>query len=309
MPFLNFLSIYTFREHHPDWKIIFIKPKDEAKAEGKWDTGEHSIELVDDPEIDYSKFVGRYVDETWQFDFTELLAENLEVNDVHKADVLRPHLMHTYGGVWSDMDILFLQPMETLDLSARTWFVNTKDRTRDMCLEDGALCEPAANKDIDMVVSHYHLSLGDGDTTPVWRTGMFWSTKDNPVFKKIAKKSIENLNTAAYQSAGPDAIGKLWPKLEDLKEEFPDLKLANMQECNFYPYHFNGVSLFFKGSRFNLRGSRSIRPNTVGIHWYNGNRYSKALGGLSERAWKKNTQYIYTIKPYRKIYNELTHEK
>ena len=95
MPFLNFLSIYTFREHHPDWKIIFIKPKDEAKAEGKWDTGEHSIELVDDPEIDYSKFVGRYVDETWQFDFTELLAENLEVNDVHKADVLRPHLMHT----------------------------------------------------------------------------------------------------------------------------------------------------------------------------------------------------------------------
>ena len=72
MPFLNFLSIYTFREHHPDWKIIFIKPKDEAKAEGKWDTGEHSIELVDDPEIDYSKFVGRYVDETWQFDFTEI---------------------------------------------------------------------------------------------------------------------------------------------------------------------------------------------------------------------------------------------
>jgi hypothetical protein len=321
MPFLNFLTIFSFREHNPDWKIIFIRPSDKANVKGEWVSPEHESAIRDQSGIDYSEHVGEYADEVWQFDFKEILGDNLEVNDVHKADVIRPYLMHKYGGVWSDCDIFFLKPMSALNLSEHVWRIQGKELPESMTVKIGRCLVdiPVELENIDAAVSHYEIynekgdfnqftGMGDGSPNPhykgIWRTGMFWSSPDNPMFKKILEKSVECLDTGQYQSAGPHAIAALWARLQELKNDFPDLNVANFPEQSIYPYTFNGMTLFWKTNKFNLRARQSIKENTIGIHWFNGNIFSKKYAGIDSRTWGKNTTYTETIKKYKGLYEK-----
>jgi hypothetical protein len=202
------------------------------------------------------------------------------------------------------------------------WFVQSKAAAEALLPEyRGSLVEgPIKLEDVDVALSHYEVWSGEGKTWPeeiscnkhykgIWRTGMFWSSKDNPIFKKIADKAIENFNEKEYQSAGPDAIGQIWARLSDLKEEFPEQTVVNFSEHQFYPYTFNGMTLFWKTSKFNLRAKQAIRENTIGIHWFNGNIFSKKYAGIDSKTWGKSTTYQQNIKRYKRLYDKLTYEK
>ena len=47
------------------------------------------------------------------FDCNEICVDN-DLNEIHKSDFIRYYLLHKFGGVWSDMDILYIKPIHQL---------------------------------------------------------------------------------------------------------------------------------------------------------------------------------------------------
>ena len=106
MPYLNFLSILSFRKLNPDWKINLYTSPNRESTRPPWQTGEQSIEYTG---RDYFSDAAEIADQVYEFDFPRELN-----HDVHKADFMRIYLMNSFGGLWSDFDVLYVQSIDTL---------------------------------------------------------------------------------------------------------------------------------------------------------------------------------------------------
>ena len=108
LPYLRYLTIDSFIKFNPEWEIIFIIPKILSNVltwQGK------QFERNDLKYIDYMseiyKLEGKNKLKVEIFDF-ETIGINNNLNEVHKSDYLRYYLLYSRGGVWSDMDIYFM---------------------------------------------------------------------------------------------------------------------------------------------------------------------------------------------------------
>ena len=108
LSYLRALSVMSFHKLNPDWEIKVWVPSVVSKKK-PWTSGEQ-------PEYytghDYLQNLLSFVCEV---DFPSIGIPN-DTPEVHKADLLRWYLMGEYGGIWSDMDILFVKPVPRLDL-------------------------------------------------------------------------------------------------------------------------------------------------------------------------------------------------
>lgn len=109
MPLLNFLTVVSFRHHHPCWRIK-IYTGTACRTEMKWSTHEHDDRFVTD--IDYFPKLSDYGVEIVSIDEwieTEGLVDH---HFIHQSDMLRIYQLWKEGGVWSDFDILYIKSIE-----------------------------------------------------------------------------------------------------------------------------------------------------------------------------------------------------
>jgi len=92
-----------------------------------------------------------------------------KISEVHKSDFLRLHLLSTMGGLWSDMDIFYLKPMETL-------YFNVED-----------------NKNIETFYCDHNYGHS---------IGFLMASQNNKFFKKLIEISKEEYNPTFYQAMG-----------------------------------------------------------------------------------------------------------
>lgn len=99
LPYLRYLSVYSFKKYNPDWKIKLYVPE---KAYGKmsWTSNEQKYTVETNDAFDLLKDVD-----------IEIVPHNNEISEVIKSDLLRWHLLSVYGGLWSDMDIIYFKPV------------------------------------------------------------------------------------------------------------------------------------------------------------------------------------------------------
>jgi hypothetical protein len=112
LSFLQHLTIVSFKKHNPNWKIFLWMPKVINPILPTWET----VEQVE-------RYIGQdYLEETKKLckvktiDFEKLGASRL--HEVQKSDFIRWHILYKYGGVWSDMDILYVKPLPDLEFDA-----------------------------------------------------------------------------------------------------------------------------------------------------------------------------------------------
>lgn len=113
LSFLNLLSVKSFKELNPDWTVKLYEPKfrhNNISWVGYTQKEKYS-------NINYLQYVYKYCDEIIEVDLEELNFRN-DVSEVYKSDFLRWFLLSTEGGLWSDMDVLYIKPMHMLDLVA-----------------------------------------------------------------------------------------------------------------------------------------------------------------------------------------------
>lgn len=174
MPYLRYLSALSFKRLNPDWKIILWTS--EVKSQIRtWNTCELNYEQNWD---DYSEIFMGLCDKINTVDFSK----NNDISEVHKSDLLRCWVLNKYGGVYSDTDIVYFNPISELSINN----------------------EGNQNVETFFCICDYGHS-----------TGFLMASKGSEFFGRVFHEACK-VDIVRYQSLGPDLFNKLFPTIESI---------------------------------------------------------------------------------------------
>ena len=170
--YLNFLTIESFNKYHDNWDIRIHYPK-KKNDNIDWHTPEQKLKMTCK---DYFKNLKQF--ENVSYHEIDIDVDFLkDASEVIKSDYCRYYLLYTYGGIWSDFDILYIN--------------NIEDIIKD---------------DVNNVI--FRCQLGNHKYYPI---GLFCSKKDSKLFDFILKQCKNFYNKDEYQTIG----ATMWNKLFD----------------------------------------------------------------------------------------------
>lgn len=238
LPFLRYMSVYSFKKMNPDWDIKFYKPLKLNRAT-KWG-GKQFEAIARVPQVNYDqKLIHDLGVRPIVFDFNAIGLDN-NLNEVHKSDFLRYHLLHKYGGVWADMDILFIKPMEKL-----------------LCNERGSEAS-----------SFIYYGQDERDIKE-HAIGFLMGEKGNKYFGDVFAESKKNFKPKDYQGAGADLLNRKFGS-SVLGSKYTDTEFLDKSAV----YAINHIDHEFLYDKCNLD---LLDDNSVGVHWYGGSLKVKNL--------------------------------
>ena len=141
LPYLRYLTIYSFYKFNPDWEIRFYYPKYPYTI-NTWKSKEQRYKFIGK---DYYAELRKLPIKIIEFDMKNIGISN-DISEVFKSDYLRWFLLATVGGLWSDMDIIYFKPMNTL--------INNKEEKKEIDTLISICKEGYRNK------FKYHHSIG-----------------------------------------------------------------------------------------------------------------------------------------------------
>ena len=229
LPFLNYLTLYSFHKFNPDWEIRYYTPLHRC-IHRTWKGNENKHFFIGG---DYS-YLLRYIPMTRIVFSFETIGWGEQMSEVFKADILRYYLLSKDGGLWSDMDIMYFAPMTSLE-------TNTEE-----------------NKDIDTIVSLH----------PIYKhsIGFFLSSPKNSYYQYLSKKQLQTWNSENYQSIGSEMINDSFPNLETIKRKFPELYPINMPIKTVYAYDAMDVPAIYISNDMSKYDISSIGLHWYGGH-------------------------------------------
>ncbi|MHA2084458.1 MAG: hypothetical protein ACXABD_11950 [Candidatus Thorarchaeota archaeon] len=121
LSFLRWMSMHSFSALNPDWTLKLHITTDQAGANWSWTNNKQQFEA------------GDYRRRLHEVDRLEIVEETdfPGIHGVHQSDILRNRYLSEEGGLWSDVDIIYCNPMAAL-------FCNVKDNAE----YDTGLCRP-----------------------------------------------------------------------------------------------------------------------------------------------------------------------
>jgi len=200
MSFMRFMSLYSFCKLNPDWKVkLHVPPQPFGKI--TWSTGENA-DVYNGPDY-YPEINKLPVEEHLIDDFPQKIAGK---PDVMRSDFYRWKLLATAGGMWFDMDILFIKPISELNFDENC---NT------------------------LVSIHPYKAIGVMGASP-----------QNDFFKRVHAKAT-TATGGGYQSLGSMLLND-WSRIEAVKSSFKKLCVVNLPNSAFYHIGCGRISDFYK---------------------------------------------------------------
>lgn len=252
LSYMKYLTVVSFSKLNPEWNISIYYPRNICKIDG-WDGFEQKS---------YCYQGDDYFNKLSEIKNVKLIEIkfNKEIDclsEVHKSDLLRLELLASIGGVWSDFDIFYLQPITKL-------FFNQQKQTKDTLI-----CYN--------VVQHYH------------SIGFLMSGGNNKFYAKLkdlALYNIKDINSLQYQNIGRDLYNYFFrydaKKTLDFSIKY-NVKIGNIPFNTIYPFQWNQINLIFGNQEL------SLPEDTIGIHWFAGsNKTSKYENIINEENIKWN---------------------
>lgn len=127
LPYVRFKTVESFIRLNPDWKVMFWYPT-VSSSHITWET----------KELDYKVSCKDYLPVLMDLpiikntiDFDQIGFYN-EVPENFKSDFIRTYLLSSYGGVWSDMDIIYIKAIDKLEVNIK----ENKDKDSFVCISD-----------------------------------------------------------------------------------------------------------------------------------------------------------------------------
>jgi len=202
LSYLRYLTIETFHHYNPDWEIRLYYPQSfnkkyswvgkEQKYKSKW--------------IDWFPMIDSTVYKMIPISWDDSIYKNM--SEVHRSDYIRLTLLSSIGGLWSDMDILFIKSINQLA-------INTPK-----------------NSDVETVMctNYYGHSIG-----------FMMASQNNEVFGNLEQNALKVYDTKEYQSMGAELYNKLYPSIEDI----PNMIQLGMNTV--YSYNCSQLKYIFDG--------------------------------------------------------------
>ena len=108
---LHYLTIYSLHKYNPNLDIIIYTDENPQNILREWNTSEHSIDIQ--KKVLLSKLIEinptkiRLIPINFQKEYN--FDNNISI--IYKADFTRIAKLYEHGGIWFDMDILFIKPI------------------------------------------------------------------------------------------------------------------------------------------------------------------------------------------------------
>jgi hypothetical protein len=237
MPYIRYLSALSFKRLNPDWEIIIWTSQVKSKVR-TWNSFELNYAENWD---DWTEKFYELSDEFHAVDFKDFGVSN-NISEVHKSDLLRYWILNTYGGVYSDTDIVYFNPI--VDLSVN-------------CKENRAV-------ETFVCIGGYGHSCG-----------FFMASVGSGFFKRMFDEAGD-VELVKYQSNGPDLCNKLFPKIEQINEFSP---AVNMSMDAVYYYNGQHVDEIYRQKDLNFpKGAIGI--HWYAGHPYSGKFLNATNGGV-----------------------------
>ena len=186
--YLRFMTVKTFMKYNPDWEIRFYYPKHHVK-EISWINPEQKFQVIAD---DFTEELMKLPITKIEVDFNDYGLSN-DMSEVHKSDYIRLQLLSTVGGVWSDMDIMYFNPM--------SWFYLNDPQYKDI---ETFYCD-----------HHYGHSVG-----------FLMGCENNKFFGYLREKSKLNFNERDYQTIGARLYKQYFPTQESINQLTPSYNIS-----------------------------------------------------------------------------------
>lgn len=263
LSYLQYLTVVTFKEQNPTWSVVMYMPT--HRFTGKtWHTTEQK-----------TVYTGKnFLDDLYKLDidvrkinFDDIGFRN-DIPEVIKSDYLRYWLLGHYGGMWSDMDVIYLKPVDELFNKNLSVLGDSNNINTVICY----------------FLNHYPI-------------GLFMSTPNNSFFLHLQQSALSYLNINEYQSIGCILVKNCFDNPVDIKKKFPELNILVMPNSCYLPYAWNAIDNIFLHNK-----SENITGPTIGIHWFNGSASSVAYENMIDNKTFPTTGSIY---PYVKKYFDI----
>jgi hypothetical protein len=237
LSYLRFMTVKSFMAYNPDWNVMLWYPKYPYKTV-TWNTSELNYKKEWD---DYFPELLKLDIKKQAVDFTDYGIKN-EISEVHKSDFLRYYFLNKYGGVYSDMDILYFRSITNLAVNRKI------------------------NKDIKTFVclSHYGHS-----------NGFFMAQEGSQFFGRMFELA-HDVELVKYQSNGPDLCNKHFPTLESINKISSTVNIG-MEAV----YYYNGQNVWniYNDKVLNF-SARSIGIHWYAGHPLSGMFLNNTKGGI-----------------------------
>ena len=234
LPFLNFITLLSFLKYHEKWKIN-IYTTNLTNKNNTWNT----FEQTNNPECKFNYFNYLYLYDNVEIINIDEIVMKLKINKlnfIHQSDIIRIYALYTYGGIWSDFDIIYTKNIEEV-------FISNKD-----CIFQ--LTNKCGNK-------YYPI-------------GMFLSNKKSLFFKKILDKQLSLLNNdkLGYETFGAGLFELFFIEnnINDIKEQY-NLDILGKNNYLFFEW--------YELEDIYIQKKTILPEEAVGIHWFNGAQISK----------------------------------
>ena len=249
MSWLRYTTLSSFRQYNPEWEIRLYTP-----------TTKCSVKTWKSAEMDDQGYSGKdYLEELEPLNIKKYqwVPPIQNLSPAHACDLFEWDILSTVGGVYSDMDILYVRPIEAA-------YLQMKEKDAVFCLESES----------EMAI------------------GFFMSSPNCQLFRAIYNKALDFANTNNYQCFGTEAVYRsvnLWPvnlrknpdtgckAVERFRSNFSNLKIARLSKESVYPYAWQHVDKIFNGTY-------TIPSDCFGIHWFGGAPLAQDIN----RRWTEN---------------------
>jgi hypothetical protein len=230
-------TIISLHKYNPD--ILIKVYTSSGSGTNTWSTEEQKVTI--EKKVDFNIIRGLPNVEVIHIDFNEYSLSN-DISVVYKADFIRIVKGQEHGGIWFDMDILFIAPIP------HELFSNSFD----------IVCYKYNYRTLDLLTK----KILD-NTNALIPTGLLAISPNSPTINKIRDNLLTKIDTIgkSYQVIGPE----LWTS------SFADtdnIQIRNGKEI--YPYSWLSLDDLFNGK------DDYTKPETWAIHWYNGAGETKA---------------------------------
>ena len=109
LTFMHYLTLYTFKKHHPDWTIVLYYPTKRVTNKS-WHSNENKLNVSTLNYIsELSKLNIEIIEINFEYEFPNI---PYYLSEVIKSDLFRLYACNTSGGVWIDMDTFWINSLE-----------------------------------------------------------------------------------------------------------------------------------------------------------------------------------------------------
>ncbi|MGD0342706.1 MAG: glycosyltransferase [Bacteroidales bacterium] len=234
LPMLMVFTVISFHRLNPDWQIILYRTK------------QTNAELGRSP-YDYSYTGKDYFHLIEAMDFVEIrtidvdeLGINRDVHSILGSDIFRTKVLYEKGGLYSDLDVIWLKPMSEL--------VNAS------CIGDPA--------DFECSVCFYNLTHGHHTVSNLI------AKAGSPFLASVIEEQGKIRPPYADCSFSTFLLNRKYPTLDTITSKYP--RVLALRYETFYPYSiFEMERLWLKNDLLPIESK-----NVICVHWFNGHPLS-----------------------------------